>query len=245
MGLTRCVATWLSDRAWRFVSILPTGPSMEKLLARFGIGSNTTRSSQTGYSPFTTISRPQKGPKTCANTPSPRAANESPSTQRKAKVITLNSEGHIVGLPWGQTLYGSYKAFIRNNDPCTYCGKLPVSGTLAKGQKHIHTFDHVFPVSKGGRDRNNMTVACYGCNHRKGSLLPLHFLLEIRHKQIGQALEGCLCRTCAGDRRAAEHKSRNLEKREQARLAKLAQIQRTYDAVMETMYEPPYERHAK
>ena len=58
---------------------------------------------------------------------------------------------------------------------CHYCGKtdlvMDVPMDASKGQlSHLATIDHVVPRSKGGaeKDRQNLVVACFPCNQRKG-----------------------------------------------------------------------------
>lgn len=53
---------------------------------------------------------------------------------------------------------------------CVYCGKSNLV-IDALSQENLATADHFVPVSKGGHpfDMNNLVVACYKCNNRKGS----------------------------------------------------------------------------
>ncbi len=55
-----------------------------------------------------------------------------------------------------------YNVFLRDQFRCQYCG----SG-------HELTFDHVVPVSQGGKSHwENITTACAPCNLRKGGRTP-------------------------------------------------------------------------
>ena len=55
--------------------------------------------------------------------------------------------------------------YARDNHSCQYCGQgFPVSDL---------TFDHVVPVSQGGRkDWENIVTSCISCNRRKGGRTP-------------------------------------------------------------------------
>ncbi len=55
--------------------------------------------------------------------------------------------------------------YARDNHTCQYCGDaFPITEL---------TFDHVVPVSQGGRkDWENIVTSCIGCNRRKGGRTP-------------------------------------------------------------------------
>lgn len=66
---------------------------------------------------------------------------------------------------------------------CVYCGKDELKRTGKK--KTLATVDHFFPKSYpfvNPCDKNNFVVACYTCNHDKGSLIyPLDSLKYLNH----------------------------------------------------------------
>src|SRR6266853_4946972 len=50
---------------------------------------------------------------------------------------------------------------------CAYCGK-KVSEHLADKHPDKLTWDHIVPLSKGGKhERANVTISCWDCNNRK------------------------------------------------------------------------------
>ena len=53
----------------------------------------------------------------------------------------------------------------RADSKCEYCGKHVACYTLPK---HAKGFDHVVPISRGGKhEKGNMVVCCLKCNERK------------------------------------------------------------------------------
>jgi 5-methylcytosine-specific restriction endonuclease McrA len=62
--------------------------------------------------------------------------------------------------------------YARDGDQCQYCGeKFPVEDL---------TFDHVVPVSQGGRkDWENIVTSCITCNCRKGGRTPTEAGLKV------------------------------------------------------------------
>lgn len=59
---------------------------------------------------------------------------------------------------------------------CHYCAKkmvLPVSGMPWELAKNTATFDHVQPLSKGGKNlQTNVVIACRACNNTKADKTP-------------------------------------------------------------------------
>lgn len=60
---------------------------------------------------------------------------------------------------------------------CFYCERRLIKPFSARrkdgGQPgRMATFDHVIPKSRGGGRGENLVLACYKCNHEKGSLRP-------------------------------------------------------------------------
>ena len=62
--------------------------------------------------------------------------------------------------------------FRAHNGRCFYCDRptrLPQSGETASGALSA-TVDHIIPRCQGGRhDWNNLVLACFRCNNRRGS----------------------------------------------------------------------------
>ena len=81
-----------------------------------------------------------------------------PSVIRLLRYITIKRRFDYV--PFSRA-----NIYARDNNCCQYCGeKFPLSEL---------TFDHVVPVSKGGRkDWENIVSSCITCNRRKGNRTP-------------------------------------------------------------------------
>ena len=79
------------------------------------------------------------------------------------------------------------QVWIRDEGKCTHCQKELTPETL--------TFDHVIPVSHGGRSyAKNLILSCERCNRRRGNkpLLKLQILKEkdiVNESQIREAFE--------------------------------------------------------
>ena len=60
---------------------------------------------------------------------------------------------------------------------CEYCGRDDLVREMPEGVKksaRLVTIDHVVPLSKGGGkyDRDNLKIACFTCNQKKGDSMP-------------------------------------------------------------------------
>ena len=87
--------------------------------------------------------------------------------------ISLTRSGFI---DWKRFELG--RLFMRSlaeaqNWRCCYCDD-PIEASTAtdgrKGKSNTATFEHVIPLSRGGRDHpSNLVAACLGCNSRLGS----------------------------------------------------------------------------
>lgn len=101
--------------------------------------------------------------------------------------MTINSEGKLRGV---SPQLPNYRNWIREHDPCVYCGRTPFV--------ERHTLDHVLPKAKGGKNGNglNLAVACVPCNKEKGSRNVLSVLLERRHRDLKSFVRCCVCRWC-------------------------------------------------
>lgn len=64
--------------------------------------------------------------------------------------------------------FNRHNIWLRDKGRCQYCGtKCPLDG---EGK---FTYDHVIPAAMGGTRRwENIVVACYDCNQRKGGRTP-------------------------------------------------------------------------
>jgi 5-methylcytosine-specific restriction endonuclease McrA len=58
--------------------------------------------------------------------------------------------------------------------PCPYCGNIM---RLNGAREEQPTRDHVLPLSKQG---TAILIVCYGCNNRKGDIMPDQFLETLR-----------------------------------------------------------------
>ena len=81
-----------------------------------------------------------------------------PSVIRLLRYITIRRGCHYVP-------FSRVNIYARDEHRCQYCGKGFAVSDL--------TFDHVVPVSKGGRkDWENIVTSCIRCNRRKGGRTP-------------------------------------------------------------------------
>ncbi len=70
-----------------------------------------------------------------------------------------------------------FNVFLRDGFLCQYCGEAFPTSEL--------TFDHVVPLSRGGRTEwTNVVTACTGCNLRKGGFLPREIDMHPRHPPV-------------------------------------------------------------
>ncbi len=88
-----------------------------------------------------------------------------PSVIRLLRYITIRRRFNYV--PFSRA-----NIYARDNHECQYCGReFPVSEL---------TFDHVVPVSQGGRkDWENIVTSCITCNRRKGGRTPAQAGLRV------------------------------------------------------------------
>ena len=67
----------------------------------------------------------------------------------------------------------------RDGNRCVYCGRTPIYPAYlsyaGNHHKEMATIDHVIPKCKGGTDDlDNLVLACWACNVRKGTREVLH-----------------------------------------------------------------------
>lgn len=66
--------------------------------------------------------------------------------------------------------------FAEQRGRCFYCGcRMTVDHRLAATSPFFATFDHIVPVSNGGRNADNIVLACRACNEARGTLPPDDF----------------------------------------------------------------------
>lgn len=66
---------------------------------------------------------------------------------------------------WGSVKFSRENVYTRDKGRCQYCA--------AKVSRREATYDHVVPRRLGGRTRwDNIVIACYDCNQRKGGRTP-------------------------------------------------------------------------
>jgi 5-methylcytosine-specific restriction endonuclease McrA len=68
----------------------------------------------------------------------------------------------------------------RYGNLCTYCNvALTEPAATGTAPPTTRTLDHLLPKAKGGAsDLTNLVLACFACNQRKGTLLPIEFILS-------------------------------------------------------------------
>ena len=88
-----------------------------------------------------------------------------PSVIRLLRYITIRKR-------FDHVPFSRANIYARDGHRCQYCGRqLPVSDL---------TFDHVVPVSQGGRkDWENIVTCCVTCNRRKGGRTPAQAGLRV------------------------------------------------------------------
>lgn len=81
---------------------------------------------------------------------------------KKPKIVKLRK--FIYQVYKNKPQYSRKHVFLRDNYVCQYCGKMLTNKTA--------TIDHIYPVSKGGKDSyKNCVTSCFECNIKKGSRL--------------------------------------------------------------------------
>ena len=88
-----------------------------------------------------------------------------PSVIRLLRYVTIRR--HFNYVPFSRA-----NIYARDNHQCQYCGKGHSVSEL--------TFDHVVPVSQGGRkDWENIVTSCIRCNRRKGGRTPAQARMRV------------------------------------------------------------------
>ncbi len=76
--------------------------------------------------------------------------------------------------------------YTRDSGVCWICHRVT--------PRDYATRDHLIPRSKGGPDNvNNYAIACYGCNHRRGSM---DMLSDAAIEEIISNVQGGRCHSC-------------------------------------------------
>jgi hypothetical protein len=89
---------------------------------------------------------------------------------------------------------------IVRRDPCVYCGRRPDELPGGTGQKFqrgdatLMTVEHVIPKSTPDHLRprgwQNLVGACWTCNHKRGDVPLLHYLLGLRARPVRVKRQG-------------------------------------------------------
>jgi len=93
-----------------------------------------------------------------------------------------------------KTLQKDSWVVIVKRDPCVYCGRMPHELPGGHGKKYrkgdatLMTVEHVIPRSAPDHLRphgwQNLVGACWNCNHERGDVPLLHFLLGLRARPV-------------------------------------------------------------
>ncbi|MEM7588056.1 MAG: HNH endonuclease [Acidobacteriota bacterium] len=77
----------------------------------------------------------------------------------------------------GGVKFNRKNLYLRDKGRCQYCWeKVPLNG---------FDFEHVIPKAQGGRTRwENIVVACFECNQRKGARTPAQAGMKLRSKPM-------------------------------------------------------------
>ena len=79
-----------------------------------------------------------------------------------------------VPFKFGPKIWTKAGVLERDGHKCAYCKK--------KGKNIVTTVDHINPVSKGGRDEwENSVACCRGCNSKKANRLPQEAGMELQY----------------------------------------------------------------
>ena len=99
---------------------------------------------------------------------------------RRSKKGTYAAEPQLTSHPTGRAAYAETRAWLlaQHGPVCAYCGRRFTPGVM--------TLDHVAPRrGQSAYDRrDNLVLACPGCNAAKRDLAPLAFLLAVRDRAI-------------------------------------------------------------
>ena len=88
-----------------------------------------------------------------------------PAVMRLVKMVKVEVGRHGVK-------FSRVNIFIRDNYHCQYCGKAFRTEDL--------TFDHVIPISRGGKKCwENIVTACWRCNNKKSGRTPREAKLKL------------------------------------------------------------------
>lgn len=122
----------------------------------------------------------------------------------KPTVESIAAMGYKKKLPARLALELATRIYLRTvcgesqNWKCCWCGQ---DTDINSGQKNSITLEHVTPKSEGGKDEwENSAMACYACNHKRGTQSIEAFIASgFKPQGKGQAAR---TREAANDRRA-------------------------------------------
>ncbi len=73
------------------------------------------------------------------------------------------------------------------------------------GSEVLMNMDHIIPVSKGGRNEDNVQTMCYDCNQLKGNTITKHDKEMIKKRQINSSISNAIFKAYHNDeKRMAE-----------------------------------------
>lgn len=79
------------------------------------------------------------------------------------------------------------KLIERFNGRCYYC-ELTVTRGTGEGHPRAPTIDHMFPLSRGGKNtQGNLALSCYCCNHQKSDMTAAEFIRFRKLRMLGHS----------------------------------------------------------
>jgi len=77
----------------------------------------------------------------------------------------------------GRVKFSRKNVYVRDSGMCQFCGRYV--------ERSVATFDHVHPRSRGGRTSwDNVVLACFGCNQKKGNRTPTEAGMKLLSKPV-------------------------------------------------------------
>src|ERR1700719_1561322 len=69
-----------------------------------------------------------------------------------------------------------HELFEKHGGKCYFCGRDTKPSLGWSYRPEFATVEHLIPRSKGGAGPENLVLACFGCNQKKGSMMPEEFM---------------------------------------------------------------------
>lgn len=102
----------------------------------------------------------------------PTLSEEERTSNQRARWQSKNRKRRAILRGALSEKYTTLEIADRDSYKCGLCGKL-VDMSLAAPDLGSPTIDHVLPIARGGNDtRDNVQLAHFGCNSRKGARIP-------------------------------------------------------------------------